>query len=258
MRTALIGHTGFVGGVLAAAQDFDDCYNSKNVTDMVGRRYDLVLCAGVSAAKWIANEDPEKDWAAIARLLSALDRVDAREVVLISTIDVYPEPAAGLDEAAHIDRAGNHAYGRNRLRLEDWVAGRFPIARVVRLPALFGPGLKKNALYDLLHDNMVDRIDPAAEFQWYPVRRLRADIERIRARDLRLVNLFTEPLSMARIIDGYFPSAPVGRPAGPAPRYRLKSRHAADFGGRDGYIMTADACYAAIGEFVAEARMPAW
>ena len=41
------------------------------------------------------------------------------------------------------------AYGRNRLQLERWVREDFPAALIVRLPALYGKGLKKNCLYDL-------------------------------------------------------------------------------------------------------------
>ena len=64
----------------------------------------------------------------------------------------------GVDEDSPAPTTGLQAYGRNRRRLEQIVAGRFD-ALVVRLPALYGPGLKKNALYDLLHNNAVDKID---------------------------------------------------------------------------------------------------
>ena len=41
------------------------------------------------------------------------------------------------------------AYGKNRLQLERWVRQDHPDALIVRLPALYGKGLKKNFLYDL-------------------------------------------------------------------------------------------------------------
>ena len=41
------------------------------------------------------------------------------------------------------------AYGKNRLQLERWVREDHPDALIVRLPALYGRGLKKNFLYDL-------------------------------------------------------------------------------------------------------------
>src|SRR5262249_38111992 len=119
--TALIGYTGFVGGTLARGQKFDALYNSKNISDIVGRSFDLVVCAGVSAAKWLANREPEADRAAIAALTRCLEQVDVRELVLISTIDVYPDPSLPLDESSSIDPAVTHAYGRHRFELEQWV-----------------------------------------------------------------------------------------------------------------------------------------
>lgn len=44
---------------------------------------------------------------------------------------------------------GLPAYGRNRLQLERWVREDYPNALIVRLPALYGIGLKKNFLFDL-------------------------------------------------------------------------------------------------------------
>jgi hypothetical protein len=174
--------------------------------------------------------------------------------VLISTIDVYPDPAAGGDETTRIDTTDSHPYGRHRYEFERWVQATFPLSRIIRLPALFGPGLKKNALFDLLHDNQVSAINPAGIFQWYPVLRLWSDIEIARRADLRLVNFFTEPLPMSTIIATCFPGAPVGLPRLQAPAYRLKTVNAALFGGADGFILSAQACLGEIAAFVAAER----
>lgn len=155
-RTALIGHTGFVGGTLARASGWDATFNSSNIADIAGQSFDLLVCAGVSAVKWVANKEPEADEADSARLTNALAQASVRELILISTIDVYPDPAA------------NHPYDRHRLDLERWAAARFPLLRVIRLPALFGAGLRKNAIFDLLHGKMLASINPAGRFQWYP------------------------------------------------------------------------------------------
>jgi hypothetical protein len=253
-RTALIGHTGFVGGTLLRARGFDDLYHSANIGEIGGKSYDLVICAGVPAAKWLANKEPEADRAGIAKLTDALGGVEAREFVLISTIDVYSDPASGADETATIEPTLNHPYGRHRYELERWVAERFAGTRIVRLPALFGEGLRKNALYDLLNGNNVESINPAGRFQWYPMARLARDLEGVREADLDLVNLFTEPFAMAQIIDALFPDAPVGPAAEPAPGYDLRTRHASLFGGENGYIMNAEAVLGAMAAFVAAER----
>ena len=254
MSTALIGHTGFVGGTLDRAAAFTDRFNSATINSISGRHFDLIVCAGVSAVKYLANRDPDSDRAGIARLTGPLANVTADEFVLISTIDVYPDPEAALDEDAVLDPAANHAYGRHRLELERWVQDRFARVRIIRLPALFGPGLRKNALFDLLHDNQVGNINPAGSFQWYPTSRLWQDIAIARANGLARANLFPAPLPMSRIIDAFFPGAAIGPSTHPAPRYDLRTRHAELFGGTGGYVMGADAVLSAMADFVAEQR----
>lgn len=254
MTTALIGHTGFVGSNLDAATVFDARYNSRNIDEMAGRSFDLVVCAGVSAVKWMANREPEVDRAGIKALTDVLGAAKVGELVLISTIDVYPDPAAGGDETTVIDPAVNHAYGRHRYELEEWAKATFPLVRIVRLPALFGPGLRKNAIYDLLHGNQTQLINPAGLFQWYPVSRLWADIGTTRRVGLKLANLFTEPVRMSEIIDGDFSGAVVGEEKHPAPEYRVRTRHAAAFGGEGAFIMSAQTCLDTISGFVADER----
>ena len=69
-------------------------------------------------------------------------------MVLISSIAVYAD-SRGKNEDDEPDTDGLSAYGSNRLQLERWVREDFPAALIVRLPALYGKGLKKNFLYDL-------------------------------------------------------------------------------------------------------------
>ena len=254
-RTALIGHTGFVGSNLLRQREFDDCFNSTSIGEIAGREYDLIVCAGVTAVKWLANKEPDADRAGIVRLTDALETVRAREFVLISTVDVYPDPSAPVDEAHTIDPSANHAYGAHRYRLERWIADRFENARIVRLPALFGPGLRKNAIYDLLNDNAIENIDPGGVFQWYPVARLADDIDRIRDEDLSLVNLVGDGIAMDLIIRAFFPGVHVGEPSTTPPRYDLRTRHAAAFGGTDGRIIGEAAILGELARYVAAERL---
>jgi hypothetical protein len=234
---ALIGHTGFVGGSLLRARSYDTLINSKNTNEMRNGSFDLVVCAAVPAVKWLANKEPEKDRAAIAGLADALATIEAREFILISTIDVYSDTSAESDEGTSIDPSVNHAYGRHRLEFERWVIDRFPNTRVIRLPALFGEGLKKNVIFDLLRGNQTESVNPASRFQWYPMRRLASDVERIRANDIRLINLFPEPIRTSEILGAFFPGAKVGPEAEPAPCYKLRTRFSSLFGGPPGYLL---------------------
>jgi nucleoside-diphosphate-sugar epimerase len=252
MRSALVGHTGFVGGNLLRQAPFDDLFNSKNVGELAGREYDLLVCAGAPAEKWKANADPEGDRAALARLMEPLARAKARRVVLVSTVDVYPRPIE-VDEDTPIDPDAGGAYGRNRLALERFVRERFDTL-VVRLPGLYGPGLKKNAIYDLLKDNQVEKIHAEGVFQFYGLERLWPDVTRFLEARLEVVNLAVEPVSVREIARFAF-----GReftnvtPNAPA-RYDFRSKHAARFGGAGGWFQDAATALDGIRRFVAAER----
>lgn len=254
MRRALIGHSGFVGSNLKADGGFSDLYNSANIREMAGERFDEVVCAGVSAVKWLANKEPENDWRAIERLLDVLARVDAGRFTLISTIDVYPKADRPDDEATVLDLEDGQPYGRHRLQVERFVGERFRNVLVARLPALFGPGLRKNVVFDLLAGNQTEKINPASAFQWYPLERLARDLATAWGAGLSLVNLFPEPLETRRVLDELFAGATVGPTAQPAPRYDLRTRHAELFGGANGFVMSADEVMEALSRFVGEAR----
>jgi hypothetical protein len=251
---ALIGHTGFVGGTLARSYRFARSFNSTNVAEMTGGQFGLVICAGVSAEKWRANADPKTDAARIRGLTDVLDTVTADEFILISTIDVYDDPAAGGDEATLPNIAANHAYGKHRYQLEEWCRRRFPCCRVVRLPALFGTGLRKNALYDLMHDHQTEKLNPAGCFQWYGLHRLWRDIGIARSARIETINLFPEPVELSRIIEACIPGVLTGPARLPAPRYRVETRHAGRFGGDRGFIADSGRSLNEIAAYVAACR----
>ena len=146
---ALVGYTGFVGSNLAASTNFDGLYNSKNVSEAYGTKPDLLVYAGVPAAKYLANKAPEEDLAIIRQAAENIAKIAPKKLVLISTIDVFPEPV-GVDENT-APKESSEAYGRNRRELELRVREQYANALIVRLPALFGKNLKKNFIYDIIH-----------------------------------------------------------------------------------------------------------
>lgn len=150
LRTALIGHTGFVGGNLMRARTFGAMFNSGSISEIAGREFDLVVCAGAPATMWLANKDPEADAANLKRLIDRLTAARIGQLVLISTIAVFDDVSAGYTEDTAAFET-EKAYGRNRRALEVAASEAFNKVHVVRLPALFGPGLRKNYLFDLLN-----------------------------------------------------------------------------------------------------------
>lgn len=199
MVACLIGSTGFVGSNLRKQMSFEECYNSTNITDIEGKHFDLVICCGASAKKWWANQNEAADLAQIEGLIKSLTTITATRFVLISTIDVYPQTTSE-DEDCAIEPVRNHPYGRHRYLLEEFVRTRFTEHNIVRLGALFGYGLQKNLIYDLVHDRFPS-FNLQSRFQWYCVDDLAADIQQAAAS--RIVNFFTEPLTMAEVVEDF-------------------------------------------------------
>lgn len=253
MPDALIGHTGFVGSNLLRQHQFEACYNSANIEQIAQQRFDTLVISAMPAAKWIANRDPTADAAMLDRLWGCVKQAHAETVVVISTVDVYPHPIA-VDEDTPIDPSAQQPYGKHRLMLERLAARHFSRVLCVRLPGLFGPGLKKNAVYDLLHDNEVHKVHANGVFQFYNLARLWNDIAVSLAAGLTLVNFATEPVSVrevAREAFGLdFRNDPGTRPA----LYDVRSRHTAAFGGRSGYLVSREQVLADLRAFVAAER----
>lgn len=250
---ALVGHTGFVGSNLRESGRYDAFFNSTNSHDLRGQSFTEVVCAGVSAIKWKANKDPEADWAGIVTLIENLKHVHTQRFVLISTVDVYQSPV-GVTEADPADTAGA-AYDVHRAKLEHFIAMTFVDHLILRLPALYGPGLKKNAIYDLRHDNMVEAVDPRGRFQWYDVRRLERDMGKISAAGLKFVNITSEPVPMSAIGERYFPGKLQDpHPSKPAVRYDVRTKYAEVLGGRGNYHFDSAQVLASIGDYLQEGR----
>lgn len=247
---ALVGHTGFVGANLLGQHPFQHLYNSKNISEITGKSFDLLVFSGAQAVKWWANQNPEEDRQRIQAALDPLETVSAVQTILISTVDVIPPLPGLIDEGADCRAVRSHPYGENRLYIEEFFRKRFSRTLIVRLPALFGPGLSKNVLFDLMHDKLLDKINPASSFQYYDLGRLWRDMETAMTAGLDLVHLFTEPVSTREIIERFFPGKTVGADAGAEAHYDFRTRHDHLFGGRGGYIEDRATVLKRMGAFI--------
>ena len=256
MTDALIGFTGFVGSNLARQHRFDALFNSANIEDIRDQQFNTLVFAGARAVKRWANQNAAEDWEGIEAALQPLGTVRARQAVLISTIDVLPN-IAGVKEDFDCSSFENHAYGTNRLRLEVEFSKLFENVTIVRLAGLFGPGLAKNVIFDLLNNNILEKIEPLSRFQFYDLERLWSDIQIAIENDIRLVHLFPEPVSTAEIIDAFFSGIEVGSDPMPVASYDFQTQHARSYGENDGYIYTKPEVMERLGNFISDARRAA-
>lgn len=237
MKTALIGYTGFVGGNLEHQGTFDDLYNSKNIADIEGREYDLVVSAANRAEMWRINQEPEKDLAEINEFIDHISKAKIGKLVLVSTVGVYKNPN-GANEDTAIDTDGLTPYGSNRYYLEQFCKDNFDTT-IIRLPGLFGEGLKKNVIYDLLHDNNVDRIHKDGVYQYYNLDNIWKDIQIALDNKLPLVNLATPPVKTEDVAKYAFGIDFTNEPADVAPAFwDMHSKYASIYGGEATYLYT--------------------
>ena len=138
-RDLLVGSTGFVGGNLRAKHTFAAVCHSSDIAAQYGTQPDLCVYAGVPAAMFLANADPEADMEVMRTVRENLRKIAPKSLVLISSIAVFAD-SRGRCEGDAPDTDGLPAYGRNRLQLEQWVREDFNDALIVRLPALYGAG----------------------------------------------------------------------------------------------------------------------
>lgn len=250
MKRALIGYTGFVGATLLAAGGFTHGFNRSDAHEARGIRFGEVVVAAMPCLAVAAGVDEAADAAAVAALAAVLESLTAERCVLLSTAEVFGN-AGPFDEEATPEPATPAA--ARRRGLETLVAARFARSSIVRLPGLFGEGLKANALADLLA-GQARAIDPAARRQWYPVRRLAVDLGRIAGAGLPVAHLAPEPVSFAEVLARHFRTLTPGPEGTAAPAPELQTRHATLFGGDSPYLMGAPQVLVAMGDFLARAR----
>ena len=248
----LIGHTGFVGSNLARQTRFDATYNSSNIESIAGQEFDLLVVSGVRAEKWIANANPEQDREGIDRLVGALKTVRAKQLMLISTVDVFVPPIE-VDESTPVQTLGLHPYGMHRYELEQRLAGQFPTL-VARLPGLYGAGIKKNVIHDFLKNHETHKIDSRGIFQFYGLHRLWKDLEAAASASLELVHFPTEPVSVAEVALVAFGREFTNHVAASPARYDVRTKHSALLGGVGPYLESKAAELESIRLFVDHSR----
>lgn len=201
--SALIGYSGFVGTTLLGQKKFTDLYRSTNINEIQNKTYDLAVIAAAPGKKWLANTNPFEDQKALDRLIEPLKKMRATQVVLISTVDVFPCPFE-VDEDTSIDLFELAPYGYNRRRLELFVENNFKNHLIVRLPGLVGKGLRKNILFDFVHNNKIEEIESRNFFQFYPMENLWTDIQRGLDHEIRRLHLTSEPVQVSEVAKEVF------------------------------------------------------
>jgi sugar phosphate isomerase/epimerase len=221
-RSAIVGWTGFVGGELLRTIPDVDLYNSSTVQTMVNKSYKTIYFAGLPAEKWRINKDPASDYQTLTDIIKILETMTIDRFVLISTVDV-------LDCSIEQDETGpayaSHPYGKHRRLMEEWVDKHIADHYILRLPGLFGTGLKKNVIYDLIHDNLVGSISLSSSFQYYNIENLKDDIDYCICKKIRLIHLVSPPIQTETIVSQFFPDNMSKCKGTTSVVYKLQTKH---------------------------------
>jgi hypothetical protein len=184
MKYTIIG-AGIVGQALHKQAPDSVLYTRSSTVPI---EHNVLVVAAPTGNRLVVNDNPEKDLVDCDCLIELVGQCQYNQLVYISTVDVYR----------------THRYGTNRQYLENALS-KFPNSHVVRLPSLIGQSVNKNILHDLKTMSWLDKICLDSTIQWYPLNRLKSDIEDTINNRVKYQNLCSKPIGNREIVQKFFP-----------------------------------------------------
>ena len=170
----LMGARGFVGS--AFARFFEKrkvsyvAIHRETYESFAGRKCDILINAAGNSKKYLADQDPLADFnQSVLLSLRALHDFRPTFYVLLSSVDVYPvlaDPAKN-HEGIMFDPLQSSIYGFHKRMAEFLVQKHAASWLIVRLAGMVGRGLKKNPVYDVLHERPL-YVHPDTQYQFMP------------------------------------------------------------------------------------------
>ncbi len=177
MNVFVLGGKGFVGsafvraarGTRAAGRRHDvSAIDLDNYEQFRGRSCDLLINANGNSKKFLAEQDPTKEFdASVASVLRSLLDFPCKRYVYLSTIDVYPrvDGPRWNRETTPIRAEKVSRYGLHKHLAEQLVRKYADRWLICRMGGMVGAGLWKNSIFDILHDQPL-RVSAASEYQF--------------------------------------------------------------------------------------------
>lgn len=172
MKVFVLGGKGFIGSAFTRfceTREIDyDSIDLDNYEEFKGRDCDILINVSGNSKKYLSNESPVEDFCfSLEALLRSFFDFSFRKYIYLSSIDVYPDhedPDRNREDSVidigKISHYGFHKYLGEKMvehYLSDWI--------IIRLGGVLGPGLKKNPVFDLIH-NIPLRVDERSEYQY--------------------------------------------------------------------------------------------
>ena len=140
----------------------------ENYASCVGQSCDLLVNANGNSSKILARRDPKKDFeASVSSVRASLEDFRYQRYVHVSSCDVYRDCSSPKTtrEELPLDSARQTPYGFHKLLAEQCVQHAADDWLILRFGGFVGPGLKKNAIYDILQGGPLF-LDPGSELQF--------------------------------------------------------------------------------------------
>lgn len=168
----IIGGNGFVGSGLArfflATGIEHRIITRENFENYRDTSCDILINANGNSKKFLANNEPLTDFDLSVRSVAvSLEAFHFKTYVMLSSGDVYPQQHSPdvTKEDVQPDPARQSRYGLHKNLAERLVQGCGRPWIILRMGGFVGPGLKKNAIFDMLTNAPV-WLSPNSELQF--------------------------------------------------------------------------------------------
>lgn len=176
----ILGGRGFVGSAFArhCQAQGRECtiIDRDNYASLVGHSCDIFVNANGNSSKPLAQKEPLREFDASVRTVrSSLIDFRFNTYIHLSSCDVYPDctaPETTREDQA-LDVSRQSPYGFHKFLAEQCVRHAAPRWIILRMGGFVGPGLRKNAIYDILHGPKL-WLHPDSELQYMPTDSLAA------------------------------------------------------------------------------------
>jgi nucleoside-diphosphate-sugar epimerase len=168
----ILGGEGFVGSayarLLASLGIEHAVLTRRNYADYVGASCEILINANGNSKKLLADRDPKAEFeASVTSVVASLADFQAARYVYLSTGDVYPRqdrPELTREDQALAARDMSR-YGLHKYLAEQYVRATHSDWLVFRMGGFVGPGMKKNAIFDILNGPHI-WLAPQSELQF--------------------------------------------------------------------------------------------
>jgi nucleoside-diphosphate-sugar epimerase len=168
----LLGGNGFIGSgfarLLQQRKEPFEVITRENYLSYLGKSCDVLINANGNSKKFLAADDPKAEFqASVASVRNSLVDFKYDTYVYLSTSDVYPDCSKPelTQEDQYLDIAHQSPYGFHKYLAEQCVIHAAKNYLIIRQGGFVGPGLKKNAVYDVLYGSKL-WVHPQSRFQF--------------------------------------------------------------------------------------------